>query len=437
MDSSDQSKDLRAVDLRGILKYVPLFRDHTFVIAVDGSIVDHENLPNILLDIAVLKSLRVNIVLVYGIGSQVEGIAKSKKIEVSDVRGDGPTDDKTIEVTIQASNAVSHKLLSGFSQANIEVAITNTIRAKKRGIIKGIDFEHTGVVDRLDIDRINRLLSLNIIPIVSPIQFNKHGLPLRLTSDLLASELAVSLGASKLIFLTRHSGLGVKGHVARNIPAETLEKYIEENPQYLDDELMPKAQYILKALQGETSRAHIIDGRISGALLSEIFDNVGIGTMVHSNDYQQIRFASSEDYYALSNIMRSGSKTEAVLNLDPEFLKNHIESFFVYEIDGSVIACGRLIEYAEERVIEFASLCVQSFYNGKGVGKKMVEFAELEARKRGYSKICLLTTQALGFFEEKCGYSKGSTDDLGVARRNLYRESARNSKILVKDLGLI
>ena len=435
MDSKEELKNLRAVDLRGILKYVPLFRDHTFVVAVDGSVIEHENFPNILLDIAVLRSLRVNIVLVYGIGQQVEKIALKNKIAVSDVRGDGPTDSQTIEVTIQASNEVCHKLMSGFSQANIEVALTNTIRAKKRGIIKGVDFEHTGAVDRLDIDKINHLLSLNILPVVPPIQFTKHGTPLRLTSDLLACELALSLGASKLIFLTRHSGLGVKGHVARNIPADSLENYIEQKPQDLETELLPKAKYILKALQGETSRAHIIDGRVSGALLSEIFDNVGIGTMVHSNDYQQIRFATSDDFYALSNIMRTGSKTDAVLNLDSAFLKKNITSFFVYEIDGSVIACGRLIEYKDEGIIEFASLCVQSFYNGKGVGKKMVEFAEIEARKKGYKRICLLTTQALGFFEDKCGYSLGSVEDLATERSSLYKESARNSKILTKDLN--
>jgi amino-acid N-acetyltransferase len=434
MDDS-QAIDIRPVDLRGILKYVPLFRDHTFVIAVDGSIIEDDNFANILLDIAVLRSLSVNIVLVFGIGKQVEDIAAKRNVTVSDVRGDGPTDQITLEVAIQASNEQTHSLMQGFAQANLKTAITNTIRAKKCGILKGKDLGYTGTVDKLDISTINHLLSMGIIPVVPPIQFDRDGEPLRLTSDLLAADLAIGLKASKLIFLTRHSGLGVKGDVARNIPAQMLEEYIEKDPDSLEEELLPKAKYILKALNGPTSRAHIIDGRVFGALLREIFDNVGIGTMVHSNEYQQIRRAKQDDYQAIANIMQTGSKSDALMSIDPDTLSAELDDFFVYEIDGSIIGCGRLIEYPDDNIIEIASLRVQSFYNGKGVGRKMVEFAEIEAKKKGYNKIVLLTTQAVGFFQAKCGYTIASSDILPQKRLNKYKQSARNSKVLVKDLS--
>ncbi len=433
MDNTDL-KDLSPIDLRGILKYVPLFRDHIFVVAVDGSIIEHENFSNLLLDIAVLRSLSVDIVFVYGIGFQVESLGKLSSISVSDVRGEGPTDEETLKIAIQASNEIGHKLMQGFSQSKLKTALTNTIRAKKSGVFKGVDFEHTGVVDKMDIDTIHHLLSLNIIPIVPPIQFDRDGNPLRLTSDLLASDLSIGLNASKLIFLTRHSGLGVQGHIARNIPAEMLEKYIETCPEDLEEELLPKAKYILKALTGSTARAHIIDGRIFGALLSEIFDNVGIGTMIHSNDYQQIRFSTSDDFGSILGIMKSGSKTDALMEIDKDSLDDCLGDFFVYEIDSSLIACGRLIEYPLEGIVELASLRVQPFYNGKGVGQKMVEFAELEAKKKGFKRIISLSTQAFGFFESKCGYSRIESSVLPKDRLKIYKENARNSKILTKEL---
>jgi amino-acid N-acetyltransferase len=66
---------IKPTDLRGILKYVPMFRDHVFVIALDGSLVAHENFQNVLLDLAVLRSLNIKIVLVHGVGQQLNALA--------------------------------------------------------------------------------------------------------------------------------------------------------------------------------------------------------------------------------------------------------------------------------------------------------------------------------------------------------------------------
>ena len=68
--------NVKPTDLRGILKYGPMFRDHVFVLALDGSLVAHENFQNVLLDIAVLRSLNIKVALVHGVGQQLEALAK-------------------------------------------------------------------------------------------------------------------------------------------------------------------------------------------------------------------------------------------------------------------------------------------------------------------------------------------------------------------------
>ena len=104
--SSQRERAMKPTDLRGILRYVPMFRDHVFVIAVDGSIISHENFPNIVTDIAVLRSLSIKVVLVHGIGQQLVGLAGEHNIALSDIQGEGPTDAATMSLAREASALV-------------------------------------------------------------------------------------------------------------------------------------------------------------------------------------------------------------------------------------------------------------------------------------------------------------------------------------------
>src|SRR5262245_12233564 len=106
---------LRLTDLREILRYVPAFRDRDFVIALDGAVVEDENVRNLLLDIALLRSLRVGVVLVHGAAHQVRRLAQQTGLTPSDLGGLGVTDAATLQVALTAANRVSHELLEGLS----------------------------------------------------------------------------------------------------------------------------------------------------------------------------------------------------------------------------------------------------------------------------------------------------------------------------------
>ena len=93
--------DIKPTDLRGILKYVPRFQGQTFVIALDGIIVADDNFPNILTDIAVLRSLGIKIIIIHGIGHQLEELSKTRNIPITDLQGKGVADAAT-HVTIRA-----------------------------------------------------------------------------------------------------------------------------------------------------------------------------------------------------------------------------------------------------------------------------------------------------------------------------------------------
>ena len=88
---------MNPTDLRGILQYIPRFSEQTFVISADGDVVSDINFTNLLLDIAVLRSLNIRVVLVHGAAEQIEQLAGERGVNPSDADGTGITDDATLE----------------------------------------------------------------------------------------------------------------------------------------------------------------------------------------------------------------------------------------------------------------------------------------------------------------------------------------------------
>jgi amino-acid N-acetyltransferase len=178
------STTIKPTDLRGILKYVPRFQGQIFVIAVDGSIIADDNFSNLLVDIAVLRSLGIKVVLVHGISHQLRELSALRGIPISNADGSGVTDAATLDLAVRAAARASHAFVEGLTQNLLKCAITNAVRALPVGIIRGVDQQFTGKVDRIDKDFLGELIDRQIIPVLPPIGFGPDGKSLRLNSDL-------------------------------------------------------------------------------------------------------------------------------------------------------------------------------------------------------------------------------------------------------------
>ena len=130
---------MKLTDLRGILQYIPQFREKTFIIGVDGVIVTDENFANILLDVAVVRSLNIRVVLVHGASAQIKSLADEQKIKASNLDGTGITDAETLQLALTAANRLTHEILEGLSANDLRAACTNAIIAHPMGIIQGAD----------------------------------------------------------------------------------------------------------------------------------------------------------------------------------------------------------------------------------------------------------------------------------------------------------
>ena len=118
--ASATATTIKPTDLRGILKYVPRFKEQIFVLAIDGSIVADENFGNLLVDIAVLRSLAIKVVLVHGISHQLQELSVMRSITITDAYGSGVTDAATLDLAVRASARVSHLILEGLTQNSLK-----------------------------------------------------------------------------------------------------------------------------------------------------------------------------------------------------------------------------------------------------------------------------------------------------------------------------
>jgi len=166
---------VKPTDLRGILQYIPRFREKTFIISIDGAIVTDENFANILLDVAVLRSLNIRVVLVHGASAQIKALAGEKKVKPSDLDGTGVTDAATLKLALTAANRLTHEILEGLSANDLRAASTNAIIAHPMGILQGVNHQFTGKVERVDVELLQTLLAQDVIPVIPPLGFDGDG----------------------------------------------------------------------------------------------------------------------------------------------------------------------------------------------------------------------------------------------------------------------
>ena len=426
---------MKPTDLRGILQYIPRFREKIFVLSLDGAIVTEENFSNFLLDVAVLRSLNIRVIICHGAAAQIRALAEQQNFKASDSDGSGITDAETLKLALTAANRLTHEILEGLSANDLRAASTNAIVAHPMGIIGGIDHLFTGKVERVDTEMLLTLLSQGIVPVVPPLGFDGEGKTYRVNSDHMAVAIAEALKATKVIFITTYDGLADRGQLIRQMLASDLEKVLADRKNDLTAEMLSKATHAAVACQAGVPRVHIINGRVDEGLLAEVFSNEGIGTLIYANEYQQIRRALRKDIRSIQRLTKQGVESNELVKRTRAMLEKQLADYWILEIDKHPVACVALHIYPEQNKGELACLYVSTSHENQGIGRKLIQFVENKARELGLSELLTLSTQAFTYFQSKGGFAEGTPDDLPPARREKYDAGGRNSKVLVKKLN--
>jgi acetylglutamate kinase len=269
----------RAKVLVEALPYIKRFHGQIVVIKVGGNALEQAR-DETLLDIVLLRYVGMQPVLIHGGGPEITAMSERLGLKAQFKNGLRITDDKTMEVV--------KMVLTGKVNPDIVGAI-NRLGGQAVGMSGedgpciiaeplGPEMGFVGRVTQINREPITALLSRGYIPVIASIGLGYDGHAYNINADTVAAEIALALGAAKMILLTDVAGvLGVDGHVVAVLSTEDARHRIDAGE--VTGGMIPKLESCLRALEG-VPLAHIVDGRTPHSLLLELFTEAGIGTMV-------------------------------------------------------------------------------------------------------------------------------------------------------------
>jgi amino-acid N-acetyltransferase len=423
-------------DLRGILRYVPQFRGRIFVLSVDSSMVSPEALSALLLDVAVLHSLSIHVVIVFGARQQIAALATERGLTISSPDATDVTDDATLDVACDAISRIATEFLQQLASVGLRAAVPNCVAAHPAGVIRGRDLEHTGTVDRIDAAMLHGMIQQGVIPVIPPLGYERPNRTLRLDSAAVAVSIASELKAAKLMFLGVGIVLDGNGQRLRQLSVEAARATAEtsvgavpsENSQHL------LLRHAARACEAGVARVHFLDGASEDALLEELFSIEGVGTMVYGDAYQNIRTARKADIDPIVRMVSRAVDDEEIVLRSRAEMRARIDDYYVLEVDGILVGVVSLRHWPDDHMGEVGCLYVRQSHEGMGYGSILVKFAEKRARDLRVERLFALSTQAYNYFEQKLGYTSATPDDLPPARREKLEKSGRNSRVMLKRL---
>ena len=407
-----------------------------------GETLAHENLLNIINDIALLSCLGVRMVLAYGARPQIEQRLHDKNIPKQFYKGRRITDKPTLECVMDAVGnlraLIESRLSSGFVNspmqgASIRVVSGNFVTAKPLGVLDGKDFQHTGGIRKIDSRAIHQLLDSGYIVLMPCLGLSPTGEVFNLEVEELATYTASHLRAEKLILYGSTQGLmDEQSQLVSNLSPLSAKQFIDRLDADKDAELKRLLAAAVGACAGGVERAQLISFKEDGGLLLELFTRDGSGTLVSRDRYEEIRTATIEDVTGILALIRPLEKQGVLRRRSRKELEREIELFRVIDLDGTIIGCAALHPFPGEKTAELACLVVHPDYRKDGRGDSLLEAINLQARQQGLEQIFVLTTQTFHWFIER-GFEEVSARALPEEKRKQY-SAKRQSKILAMSI---
>lgn len=277
------------------LPYIQKFTGRTLVIKFGGNaMIDEQLKQSFARDIVLMKLVGINPVIVHGGGPQIGELLDKLNIDSHFVDGMRVTDSKTMDVVeMVLGGAVNKEIVSLINHAGGKaIGITGKdgqlITARKMVVTRKnpemevpeiIDIGQVGEVEHINTAVIDMLTSSDFIPVIAPIGVDSDGNSYNINADLVAGKIAEVLQAEKLLLLTNISGLQDRdGNVLTGLSTEQVDDLIADGT--ISGGMLPKIRCALDAVKANVRSAHIIDGRVSHAVLLEIFTDEGVGTLI-------------------------------------------------------------------------------------------------------------------------------------------------------------
>ncbi|MCL1122184.1 amino-acid N-acetyltransferase [Shewanella seohaensis] len=424
--------------------YVNAHRGKTFVVMLGGEALAQNQFRGILNDVALLHSLGIKVVLVYGARPQIDAALAANGIEPAYHEGVRITDEDSLKVIKQVAGALQFDITARLSMslsntpmqgAQINLVSGNFVIAQPLGVDNGVDFCLSGKVRRIDTQGLKRQLDNHCIVLMGPIAASVTGESFNLTAEEIATQVAIKLKADKMIGFSSQNGIldrngDVIAELMPNDAQNILTKLAEQGSACIGTMAFLKAS--IDACRNGVPRCHLVSYLDDGALLQELFSREGIGTQIVTESAERLRRASISDIGGVLNLIRPLEEQGILVRRSREQLEIEIEQFMLIERDGLVIGCAALYPFEEDNAGEFACLVVHPDYRDADRGSLLLKNIIGQARSRGYSRLFALTTRSIHWFLEH-GFVIEDVEALPQKKKQLYNYQ-RRSKILALDL---
>ncbi|MBO9646135.1 MAG: amino-acid N-acetyltransferase [Pseudacidovorax sp.] len=436
---------------RSVAPYIHTHRGKTFVVGIAGEAIAAGKLPSIAQDLALIQSMGVKVVLVHGFRPQVNEQLRAKGHEARYSHGMRITDEVALDCAQEAAGQLRYEIEAAFSQglpntpmagSTVRILSGNFITARPVGVVDGVDFQHSGLVRKVDATGIRRALDGGSMVLLSPFGFSPTGEAFNLAMEEVATSVAVSIQADKLIFLTEVPGVAMDpsqpvsedNPIDTELPLDVARKWLAQlSPPQQPTDTAFYLQHCVKACEGGVERNHILPFSVDGALLLEIYVHDGIGTMVIDEKLESMREAGVDDIGGILQLIEPFERDGTLVKRSRTEIERDVDHYTVIEHDGVIFGCAALYPYPEARTAEMAALTVSPQSQGQGDGEKLLKRIEHRARAIGLDSIFVLTTRTMHWFIKR-GFQPVSPDWLPEARKKKYNWD-RKSQVLVKKLG--
>lgn len=430
---------------RHSVPYINTHRGKTFVIMLGGEAIEHENFSSIVNDIGLLHSLGIRLVVVYGARPQIDANLAAHHHEPLYHKNIRVTDAKTLELVKQAAGTLQLDITARLSMslnntplqgAHINVVSGNFIIAQPLGVDDGVDYCHSGRIRRIDEDAIHRQLDSGAIVLMGPVAVSVTGESFNLTSEEIATQLAIKLKAEKMIGFCSSQGVtNDDGDIVSELFPNEAQARVEAQEEKGDynSGTVRFLRGAVKACRSGVRRCHLISYQEDGALLQELFSRDGIGTQIVMESAEQIRRATINDIGGILELIRPLEQQGILVRRSREQLEMEIDKFTIIQRDNTTIACVALYPFPEEKIGEMACVAVHPDYRSSSRGEVLLERIAAQAKQSGLSKLFVLTTRSIHWFQER-GFTPVDIDLLPESKKQLYNYQ-RKSKVLMADLG--
>ena len=436
---------------RSVAPYIHKFRNQTFVVGIAGEAIAAGKLHYLAQDLAMIQSMGVKIVLVHGFRPQVNEQLNAKGHAAKYSHGMRITDEVALDCAQEAAGQLRYEIEAAFSQglpntpmadSTVRVISGNFITARPVGIVDGVDFQHSGLVRKVDIAGISRVLDMGAMLLVSPFGFSPTGEAFNLTMEEVATSVATALQADKLIFVTEVPGIrlrpmeaaGDDNPIDTELPLAAAEKLLAQLPvaNHPTDTAF-YLQHCVKACKNGVERSHIIPFAVDGSILLEVYVHDGIGTMVVDEKLESLREATVDDVGGILQLIEPFEKDGTLVKRSRTEIERDVGNYTIIEHDGVIFACAALYPYTEARTAEMAALTVSPDVQGQGDGERVLKRVEQRAKAAGLDSIFVLTTRTMHWFIKR-GFVQVDPEWLPEARKRKYNWD-RKSQVLVKKLS--